>query len=122
MNGCFVIKFDHNYSKFPEKYQSSLLLGVLQVDLRDVSNLLRVYDTAYLDFDGSVSHYRLPECGSYLLLLLLADNGVGGLWTTFRSNDPTKLSYYCNMIGRIVTCVVTDMSSKGAVKDASKKE
>ena len=87
------IKFSHNYPKLRgEKYAQ--LLQVLQLDLKELSPTMRLYDTQINDDE----YYALPKSGRYLLLIFLGDSG--NLFTTIRSGYPTtKTKYYYDSVG-----------------------
>ena len=103
------INFSHLYSKMPRDYQTSRLLDVLPIDLKDISPEFREYDTAYLD-GGESKNYPLPNKGAYIVLLLLTQSGY--LWTTIRSQWGSakldKMAYYKSHIGEWVECVVDE--------------
>lgn len=105
-----IIKFSHNYLKMPRDYQHSKLLQVFPIDLADLSDDFRRYDTSYLD-GGEEKQYPLPEKGAYLVLLLRAGAGHGALWTTIRSRwggGRDKLEYYRGKMGEVAECRVTE--------------
>ena len=103
------IKFSHIYNKQPRDFQTSKLLDVLPIDLKDISQDFREYDTSYLD-GGESKNYPLPAKGAYMILLLLTQSGC--LWTTIRSQRGSggrdKLAYYRGLIGEWVECVVNE--------------
>lgn len=67
------------------------MLQVIKLDLCDITQELRDYDT---DFGV----YPLPKTGAYLMLLFMKPNG-GGLFTTLRRETPQKLEYYQSQQG-----------------------
>ena len=104
------IKFSHRYTKQPRDFQLSRLIDVLPIDLKDISQDFRAYDTAFLD-GGEGKNYPLPENGDYMVLLLVTQSGH--LWTTIRSQRGSagldKLSYYKSHIGEWVECEVNEV-------------
>ena len=103
------IKFSHHYTKLPRDFQLSRLLDVLPIDLKDISQDFREYDTAYLD-GGEARNYPLPAKGAYMVLLLVTQSGC--LWTIIRSQWGSagldKLSYYKSHVGEWVECEVNE--------------
>lgn len=89
------IKFSYPFKKLlncnNNLIQTALLLQVLQVDLSDISQEMRDYDT---DFGA----YPLPPKGAFLMLIFMKTNG-GGLFTTLRRETPQKLEYYQSQQG-----------------------
>jgi len=97
-----TIKFSHPYLKMPEGWERSKLLDVIGIDLRQLSDPFREYDTTY---NGGA--YPLPKSGKYLILMLLSSKGH--LWTTIRSAyPPSKEAHYRGNIGQIFNCMVTE--------------
>lgn len=103
-----LIKFSHEYAKFPDGFEESELLDVLPVKLESLSRRFLEYDTTYIDHKaGEIKHYPLPKKGDYLLLLLQStDANHPGLWTTLRRRTPAKEAYYRGHIGEMCTCKV----------------
>lgn len=97
-----TIKFSFPFSKLfinSALIDSARLLQVLQIDLSDITQELRDYDT---DFGA----YPLPVKGKYLMLLFMKPNG-GGLMTTLRRETPSKLEYYRGLVGEWVAVNVS---------------
>lgn len=89
-----IIKFSYPFTKLftnSSLTETACLLQVLQVDLSDITQEMRDYDT---DF-GS---YKLPAKGAYLMLIFMKPKG-GGLFTTLRRETPSKLEYYRGLMG-----------------------
>lgn len=89
-----TIKFSYPFKKLflnSALIERALLLQVIQVDLLDLTQEMRDYDT---DFGV----YPLPQKGAYLMLIFMKSNG-GGLFTTLRRETPAKLEYYSGLAG-----------------------
>ncbi len=71
--------------------ETAMLLQVLQVDLIEITQEMRDYDT---DFGA----YPLPPKGKYLMLIFMKPHG-GGLFTTMRRETPAKIEYYQGLQG-----------------------
>lgn len=104
-----VIKFSHNYTKFPYDWDSpQTLLDVIPVKLESLGKEFIEYDTHYWNEEGDESHYPLPKKGDYMILFLAGQSG--SLWTTIRSQKGRggldKLAYYRSLVGKEVKCVL----------------
>jgi hypothetical protein len=97
-----VIEFSHKYTKFPAAFELSMLVGVFPLDLKELSPELREYDTYY-----HTGHYDLPQTGQYMLLLFIANGGIGWLWPTIRRWTPEKEKYYRGSIGEVLECKIS---------------
>jgi len=89
------IKFSYPFKKLfinSALIETALLLQVLIIDLTDITQEMRDYDT---DFGA----YPLPAKGSYLMLIFMKQNGAG-LFTTMRRATPSKLEYYRSLVGQ----------------------
>lgn len=96
-----TIKFSYPFKKLAANsglIEQALLLQVIQIDLSDITQEMRDYDT---DFGV----YPLPKKGAYLLLLFMKQNG-GGCFTTLRRETPSKLEYYKSLQGSWFTIIV----------------
>lgn len=95
-----TISFSHRYQKMPDGFERSKLLEVIPIDLKDLSDEFREYDT---NFSGG--NYPLPKSGKYLILMLLSEKKH--LWTTIRrAYPPEKETYYRSQIGKIFDCII----------------
>jgi len=95
-----TIKFSHKYFKMPS-IDTSVLLQVLTMDIKDMSPAFRAYDTEY---EGG--SYPLKGSGKYMVLLLFAGNEH--LRTTVRRWTPEKEAYYKSRVGEIVKIQITE--------------
>jgi len=89
-----TIRFSYPFTKLFHNsalIDAACLLQVIQVDLSDITQEMRNYDT---DF----GKYPLPPKGSYLMLIFMKPTG-GGLFTTLRRETPQKLEYYKGLVG-----------------------
>ena len=86
-----ILKFSHEYVKFPESRVAELL-QVFVVDYKDLSKEFKFYDTEY--WSGGGGFYKLPE-GKLIVLLLQAEK----LFTTIRRWTPEKEAYYKSLQG-----------------------
>ena len=97
-----IIKFSYPFSKLytttltPTGLKRGLtelatLLQVVRIDLSDLSQEMRDYDTDY-------ERYHLPKKGAYLMLIFKHVRD-GGLFTTLRRETPPKLEYYQRSVG-----------------------
>ena len=98
-----TIKFSHCYPKLLDRQgkmiTSAILLACIPVDLYDISQEMREYDTSYLATEGKLEEYPLPRKGAYLLLIFKKPGGFD-LFTTLRSAFPTsKVEYYTKKVG-----------------------
>lgn len=93
------IKFSHKYKKMLDGFERSKLLDVIDVNIEDLSQHFKEYDTTY---EGGL--YPLPKKGPFMLLLLLSEKGH--LWTTLRRRTPLKREYYNSHIGETFDCVI----------------
>jgi hypothetical protein len=90
------INFSHRYSKLGCEIEAQLL-QVLPIDLKDLTDLMRAYDTHFKE-DGADEFYKLPKSGKHLLLIFLGRKG--SLFTTIRADFPsTKKEYYNKSVG-----------------------
>lgn len=90
-----TIKFSYPFKKLigttNTLIETAMLLQVLQVDLIDITQEMRDYDT---DF----GKYPLPAKGKYILLVFMKPHG-GGLFTTFRPETLSKLEHFLSLQG-----------------------
>ena len=107
------IKFSHDYYKFPSAKNISLLSQVVITDKSELSDSFIEYDTLFRNWtknpktplpDGM---YELPK-GKLILLLLIANEGKGWLWTTIRRWTPEKEKYYRSIQGQNVEIVIEE--------------
>jgi hypothetical protein len=100
------IKFSHRYFKLLNRdgfvrCTTATLLDVLNVNVEDLSDKLRQYDTQYIvgtkDGGAIVSNYELPKKGDFMMLMFADDDPV--LFTTLRRWTPEKEKYYRGAIG-----------------------
>lgn len=102
------IKFSHKYYKFPAAYEKSRVAQIIVMDEKEISQPFRDYDTEFITNHISArSYYPLPK-GKLILVLLIANSGLGWLWTTIRRWTPEKEKYYKSIVGEIVFCEVTE--------------
>jgi len=101
------IKFSHKYYKFPSAYQKSQLTQVIVIEESEISQTFRMYDTSFRDGIGKEGMYPLPR-GKLILIILVANEGKGWLWTTIRRWTPEKDRYYRGLVGHVVECEVTE--------------
>lgn len=69
------------------------LIQVLEIDLSEITQEMRDYDTDY-------GKYPLPAKGKYLLLIFLKPAG-GGIFTTLCRSTPEKLRWYTEGVGQV---------------------
>lgn len=95
------IKFSHIYTKLLDEHndviECATLIDVRHVDLRDLHQKFKDYDT-----DNGL--YKLPPKGIYLMLTFLKPPESEGtcaanLFTTLRRFTPNKDTYYSTAIG-----------------------
>lgn len=87
------INFSYQFSKITHNgklIEAARLMQVIELDLADISQELRDYDT---DF----GKFKIPAKGLYLLLLFMHPNG--SLFTTLRRHTPPKAEYYKASVG-----------------------
>jgi hypothetical protein len=103
-----IIEFSHTYLKMPLDVSNlrTYLIGISVCDISDLPKNFIDYDTGYIEKD-SLKHYKLPKGKVIILSLftvrLYAPNQV---WTTIRSWNPSKESYYQKLIGEEIGIVV----------------
>ncbi len=80
------IKFSHEYEKLEvlRHFDEVNLLQVIRSNFEDLSKNFKDYDT-----DNGT--YQLPERGKCLILIF---KGMGGIFTTIRSDINQKYEYY----------------------------
>ena len=102
------IKFSHSYIKMNRVsgWEKSRLLAVFRMDLKELSEAFRNYDTSYYDSSVDLQRYPLPDHGDYLVLLLLSEKG--DLWTTIRPEKFGKFQYYKDLVGKVVDCRIIE--------------
>ena len=90
--------------------ESARLIEVIPVELSQLSNYMRDYDT---DF----GKYELPKSGKYLMLIFLksveAYISATNLFTTIRRATPEKERYYKSRIGHIFELEYTGAKGSG---------
>lgn len=98
-----VIKFSLEYDKIklPDGSiaETAILLEVLEVDLKNLSEVFKLYDT-----HSSNGNYPLSKSGKYLLLIFkkyTSNTNCSDLFTTLRSAKHGKLEYYKSKIGKV---------------------
>lgn len=107
------IKFSHHYFKHGTQINNETvvtLLQVLNVNLEDLSESFKEFDTRYYEHSGipftskgEIAHYKLPEKGKFLLLImLLGDRMI----PTLRRWTPEKEKYYFGLIGKEVEMII----------------
>lgn len=74
-------------------------MQVIRIDLLDLSQEMRDYDT---DF----GKFKLPLKGAYLMLIF--QHPAGGLFTTIRRETPEKLEYYQGAVGDFFEVVINE--------------
>ena len=87
------IKFNERYEKLSgiDNHSMVVLLQVIEIDKRQLSESFIEYDTMYLDDDLMCKNYEIKN-SKLLLLIFMAGNGMA--FTTLRKYTPTKLDYY----------------------------
>ena len=94
-----LIKFSHQYVKFPPSFDDTYLTDVEVVNLEDL-------DPAFLEADTAIvggGHYPLPKKGRYMILRLFTTDGLDvHRWQTIRRWTPEKEAYYREHIGEQV--------------------
>jgi len=101
------IKFSHKYYKFPSAYQKSKIAQIIVMDEKDISQSFRDYDTCYYTSVCRDNYYPLPK-GKVIIIILIANSGLGWIWTTIRRWTPEKEQYYRRLVGQVVECEVTE--------------
>lgn len=92
-----IIKFSHKYTKlqtepYGELVRFATLLDVIPIELENLSETFRAYDT-------DNGKYKLPQKGKYLMLLFQPPD-YGQLFPTLRRYTQSKEEYYRSRIGR----------------------
>jgi hypothetical protein len=107
-----TIKFSHFYLKFGEKISDGsevALVGVQRVFLQNLTKQFLDTDTAYINKDGTISHYELPKSGEYLhLTFRLMEGGNGWEFSTLRRLTPQKAEYYSKALGETFKVEITE--------------
>lgn len=88
-----MVDFSHIYKKMPKAWKNSQLLQALEIDTRDLSKEMIIYDTETLDGE----YYHIPA-GPAILLILRCEN-TKELWTTIRSFSHPKFDWYKSLEG-----------------------
>ena len=90
-----TIKFNHPYLKLENKdgfiTKQAALLQMLPIDIHDLSDVFREYDTEL--------KYHLPDVGRYLLLIFRRTDGE--IFTTLRKNTDKNSIFYYQHTGKI---------------------
>ncbi len=112
------IKFSHEYHKllgirYDDINNVATLLEVIDINLEDLSNTMRNYDTCYSENDD-IKYYPLPKKGQYLLLIfIMHDTSFSmGVFTTIRRSTPQKREYYKSIIGEPFKVVLLNEETK----------
>lgn len=107
------IKFSHEYYKLLGiRYNGvdniATLLEVVDINLEDLSDTMRRYDTCYSENNDN-KYYPLPKKGKYLLLIFVMNGSfyTMGVFTTIRRNTPQKRDYYKSCIGQYFEIILT---------------
>jgi hypothetical protein len=95
------IKFSHTYQKLLDSHndviETAILLHVQWINLADLS-------VDFINYDTDNGKYKLPEKGSYLMLIFLKPHEDYitdlNLFTTLRRQTPEKEKYYLSKIGQ----------------------
>ena len=96
----FSLLFPKLYGNTNHPIPYAKLIQVVEMDLSDMTEEMRRYDTAN-------NSYPLPLKGAYLMLIFLKPGNIH-LFTTFRRSTPEKLRYYKEMIGQLVTISIAE--------------
>lgn len=90
-----IIKFNHEYTKLQDENgiisKQAFLLQMLPIDIHDLSDFFRDYDTEL--------KYDLPDVGRYLLLIFRRTDGE--IFTTLRKNTDDNARLYYRNTGKI---------------------
>lgn len=103
-----TIKFSHRYYKMPRIMAGTRILTITSVNIKDIPEDFKDYDTAYGILQGSTTFYKLPEKGKVIVLFLFSPKERGGVWTTIRRHTPEKEKYYASLIGQEVNIEITE--------------
>jgi hypothetical protein len=108
------IAFSHDYYKLPEKWEgtTAVLLGVTKTKVSSLEcwhTSLTEWDTAYR---GEVGHYDFGKMDDCLLLFFFHAQPKPMIFTTIRSFNENKLSYYQGSIGDLFEMVMKREQSK----------
>ena len=103
------IKFSHHYFKHGTQINNEstvMLLQVLNVNLEDLSDSFKEFDTRYYHYalgGHCEKHYELPKKGKFLLLImLLGDRMI----PTLRRWTPEKEKYYTGLVGKELEMII----------------
>lgn len=111
------IKFSHRYVKFPEAVEKrkTFLVGVSDCLLERMPLDFIFWDTLFINPDGSIGHYPLPEKGRFILQTLCTPDAIVDgkalpfeLWTTIRRWTPRKMEYYSLHVGEQVAIEIME--------------
>jgi hypothetical protein len=110
-----TIKFSHFYLKFGEKISDGsevALVGVQRVFLQNLTKQFLDTDTAYINKDGTISHYELPKSGEYLHLTFRMEGSgkyaISWEFSTLRRLTPQKAEYYSKALGETFKVEITE--------------
>ncbi len=101
-----AIKFSHKYFKLNTQARTAVLLDVLNVNLEDISDRFKAYDTEYFTPDRKMNYYKLPKKGKFMLLIFRDDGFC--IFTTLRRWLPAKEKYYRGLIGQNFHIVIEE--------------
>ena len=90
-----TIKFSYPFKKLASNnslVNQAKLLQVIPVNLEDITQELR-------DFDTDFGRYPLPAKGKYLMLIFQKSHY--DLFTTLRRDTPEKQEYYLRSVGQV---------------------
>ena len=94
-----MVKFSHRFQKMPHDTTFSWLVGVSVCDIALLPDEFIEYDTTYPG--GS---YPMPPAGKHIILTIFtrhpAAPSFSRAWTTIRTWDAEKETYYRSLIGR----------------------
>lgn len=101
------ILFSHIYSKLLDSHndviESAKLIGVFRVNIEDLH-------PSFLSYDTDNGKYKLPEKGTFLMLLFLKPFETyvtdQNLFTTLRRYTPQKDTYYWQKVGMDFNIIV----------------
>ena len=103
------IKFSHWYYKLANVYdrhqagKKAKLLQAVKIHYNDLSKQLIDFDTTY----GEHEQYPLPKT-DLILLIFVALQYTGGMFTTIRQYTPDKWKYYKESQGDVFEVVVEE--------------